>query len=84
MQGALDHGAVVANYAGASHSARGPDGFWLTPVTDAVAGSRFQIRSRTLINACGPYVDGYNTASAQPTQDKWGHILIIDFILTLT
>jgi len=81
VRGALDYGAVVANYAGASHSTRGPDGFWVTPVTDSLTGSRFRIRSRTLINACGPYVDAYNTASAQPTRhchvlSKGIHIIV--------
>lgn len=67
VRSALDHGVVAANYVGAEKSQRGDDGFWITSVSDAMDGREFSVRSRVVINACGPYVDRYNEGSGQRT-----------------
>ena len=56
---ALDHGGIVANYVESLSSLR-RDGLWHTTARDALSGREFVIRSKTLVNACGPYADDHN------------------------
>lgn len=56
---ALDQGCSAANYVEALGARRqGQD--WITRVRDRVDGSEFTLRSRVLINACGPWADAQN------------------------
>ncbi|WP_148253845.1 glycerol-3-phosphate dehydrogenase/oxidase [Aidingimonas lacisalsi] len=67
VRSALDFGAVSANYVeslGAEHNAEG----WVTRVRDRIGGDTFDIHSRVVINATGPWVDRLNRLSAQPTE----------------
>ncbi len=59
VRSALDHGCAAANYVEATGSARDGDG-WVTTVRDLVGGATRRIRSRLLVNACGPWADGVN------------------------
>lgn len=68
MRAALDHGAICANYVQALGCQRGEDGLWLTRARDVIRGRELTIRSRLLVNACGPLVDALNTENSQPTQ----------------
>ena len=63
VRGALDHGCVAANYVEslASHDGRAR---WVTRARDVVSGAELSIRSRLLVNACGPYADGATRATA--------------------
>ncbi|MBE7437664.1 MAG: glycerol-3-phosphate dehydrogenase/oxidase [Spirochaetales bacterium] len=56
---AMNHGAIAANYV---ESLGGTfDGKqWQIRLRDVVTGREFMARSRSLINACGPYVDEHN------------------------
>ncbi|WP_275288365.1 glycerol-3-phosphate dehydrogenase/oxidase [Halomonas elongata] len=66
VRGALDFGAMAANYV-ESLGSRREDGLWVTRVRDRIDGRTFEIRSRVLINAAGPWVDQHNRLSGQQT-----------------
>ncbi len=67
VRAGLDHGAIVANYV-ESLGSRREGAMWITNARDNLTGRRFKIRSRVLINACGPYVDEQNGLSKQATE----------------
>jgi glycerol-3-phosphate dehydrogenase len=73
VRSALDNGCVAANYVQAQESVRGDDGIWLTRARDAVSGAELVIRSRVIVNACGPQVDIVNATSGQHTEHR--HVL---------
>ncbi len=69
VRGALDHGAIVANYVESLGAKRdGQKGEWTTQAQDKLSGRKFKIRSKVLINACGPFVDEQNEISKQSTE----------------
>ncbi|MCK6508782.1 glycerol-3-phosphate dehydrogenase/oxidase [Myxococcota bacterium] len=80
---ALDHGGVAANYVEALGSKR-IDGLWHTRTRDRISGRDITVRSKVLLNACGPYADAYNHASQIKTQHRHlfskGIHLIVDRI----
>ena len=41
---------------------------WLTSARDVISGEQFEIRSRAVINACGPWVDAQNRIAGEQTQ----------------
>lgn len=56
----LNYGCIAANYV-ASEGASFEDGQWHTRVRDLEGGGdSFIVRSKVVINACGPYADDYN------------------------
>jgi glycerol-3-phosphate dehydrogenase len=63
---ALDHGCVAANYVAALGSGR-EGGEWVTRARDVVSGRDISIRSRLLVNACGPYADEVNARNGVKT-----------------
>ena len=62
----LNYGCIAANYV-ESLGARREGGLWITSVRDGISGDRFDIRSRVVVNACGPYVDRQNEISGEQT-----------------
>ncbi|MGQ9426335.1 FAD-dependent oxidoreductase [Gilvimarinus sp. F26214L] len=66
VRSGLASGCAAANYVEAMGS-EFSDGSWRTRARDLMKGESFEIRSRVLINACGPYVDEYNRRIAQET-----------------
>ncbi|MCP4209847.1 MAG: FAD-dependent oxidoreductase, partial [Halieaceae bacterium] len=62
----LNFGCIAANYVKALSSTRQGDE-WLTQIRDEVSGEISEIRSRALINACGPWADTENTLTGQAT-----------------
>jgi len=66
---ALSSGCIAANYV-ESLGARRADGVWTTTARDTIDGSCFQIRSRALINAAGPFVDDHNELTGQRTRHR--------------
>jgi len=81
---ALDHGAIVANYVRSLGSTRDANGLWHTRAQDVITGRELAIRSRVLINACGPLVDTVNAANEVGTTHRHlfskGVHLIVDRI----
>jgi glycerol-3-phosphate dehydrogenase len=79
----LDYGCIATNYV-ESERASYSDGKWVTEARDLVSGQNFQIRSRVLVNACGPYVDEHNAKTGE--QADYRHLfskgihLIVDRI----
>ncbi|MDX5435319.1 MAG: glycerol-3-phosphate dehydrogenase/oxidase [Halomonas sp.] len=69
VRGALNYGAVAANYV-ESLGARRENGGWVTQVRDVVTGRQFVVRSRVLINAAGPWVDEHNSLTGQATDHR--------------
>lgn len=66
VRGALDFGTVAANYV-ESLGARREGDQWVTTVRDRTDERTFEIHSRVLINAAGPWVDQHNSLSNQHT-----------------
>ena len=81
IRSAMNYGCDAANYVesiGVEHH----DGLWHIRAKDLISGTEFTIRSKVLINACGPYVDAHNELSEQKTEHRHlfskGIHLIID------
>jgi len=66
VRAALDHGCAAANYVEAEGSVR-EGGQWVTTARDLVGGGTLRLRSKLLINACGPWADGVNARDAIQT-----------------
>jgi len=69
VRAALDHGCAAANYVEAEGSVR-EGGEWVTTARDLVSGAPLRLRSRLLINACGPWADGVNARNAIKTEHR--------------
>ena len=69
IRSSMDNGCVVANYLESIDSKRDGD-LWVNEIKDQITGEQFQIRSKVLINACGPYVDQYNVHTGQTTDHR--------------
>ena len=61
----LQAGCAAANYIESLGSEQQEDKTWLTRVRDTQAGKEWKIRSKIVINACGPFVDFQNSLSQQ-------------------
>jgi glycerol-3-phosphate dehydrogenase len=72
VRSALDNGCVAANYVESIGSRREAGG-WVTRARDVVAGRELILRSRLLVNACGPYADQVNAADGVSTAHR--HVL---------
>lgn len=59
VQQARDRGAVVANYA-ASEGGSWDGEHWTTRVVDRLGGRTITVRSRVIVNACGPFVEEHD------------------------
>jgi len=66
---ALDYGCVAANYVESTICSFDNE-IWNCQVTDVISKESFTLRSKVLINACGPYVDEYNASSGEQTQHQ--------------
>lgn len=69
VRAAIVHGARAANYV-ESRGARREGDTWLTRARDVVSGEELTIRSRVLVNACGPFVDAHNGLTGQRTSHR--------------
>lgn len=65
----LNFGCIAANYV-ESNGARREGGQWITRARDVITGESFDIRSRAVINACGPWVDAQNRMTGEQTQHR--------------
>ena len=73
IRAAINFGAIAANYVESLGSARDDDGVWITRARDGLGGGELTIRSRVLLNAGGPFVDGMNAQSRIGTTHR--HVL---------
>lgn len=67
IRASLNYGCIAVNYV-ESNSAMRENGLWLTRATNVISGETFTLRSKAIVNACGPYVDTVNQLSAQETE----------------
>jgi len=81
VRSSMDYGCVAANYVESLGSVREND-VWVTKARDTISGETFTIRSKVIVNACGPYVDKHNQLTEQKTTHRHlfskGIHLIID------
>lgn len=66
IRSAMSYGCIAANYVSSLGSQRAGS-MWVTKAKDDISGEEFTIRSKLLINACGPFVDEHNQLSGQKT-----------------
>ena len=69
VRGALNHGCAAANYLESQGSSREGD-IWVTRTRDVVTGQVGHIRSRAIVNACGPFVDTMNARAKIDTASR--------------
>lgn len=67
IRASMNYGAVAANYVESLGSQRA-DGWWTTECKDNESGDTFSIKSKVIINACGPYADTHNQLTQQLTK----------------
>lgn len=67
IRSAMDNGAIVTNYTAAQGSSK-VEGVWHTNAIDQESGRQFIIKSKSIVNACGPMVDQFNQISKQQTE----------------
>lgn len=67
IRSALDRGCIAANYV-ESLGSRKEGGTWITKARNTTDGSEFEIKSKVLINAGGPFVDEHNEITGQKTE----------------
>ena len=79
----LNYGCIAANYV-SSQQAQFDGQQWTTTARDEVTGDQFNIRSRVVVNACGPWVDQRNRQTGIVTSHRHlfskGVHLIVDQI----
>ncbi len=56
----LKEGCAAVNYVSCLKSSRSKEGIWETRMKEVRSGDEWTLRSRILINACGPFVDRQN------------------------
>ena len=66
---AMDYAAVAANYV-ESTSARREGDLWITTARDVLTEREIEIKSRVIVNACGPYVDQHNRKTGVSTRHR--------------
>ena len=80
---AMNYDCIAANYVESLGSMR-KNGEWITQAKNTLNGEPLTIRSKVLINACGPWVDSHNRLTAQKTEHRHlfskGIHLIVDRI----
>lgn len=69
VRDALNYGCIAVNYVESVDSSY-QYGQWRTVVQDQLSGERFEINSKVLINACGPWVDEHNQITGQVTEHR--------------
>jgi len=65
----MNYGCVAANYVESLDAVREND-IWRISARDNISGKEFTIKSKVLVNACGPYVDTHNKFSNQKTEHQ--------------
>lgn len=69
IRSALDRGCSAANYV-ESLGSRQEGGLWITRARDVLSGNEFEIKSRVLINAAGPFADELNRLNQQHSEHE--------------
>ncbi len=80
IRSALNYGCAAANYVESLGATR-MDGIWTTRAREVISDRTFNVRARSIVNACGPYADEHNALLGQKTEhrhvfSKGIHILV--------
>ena len=67
IRSAMDRGCIAANYVESQGAKREGD-VWISKTRDMIDGHEFEIKSKVLINAAGPFVDELNQVSDIKTE----------------
>ena len=67
IRSSMSYGCIAANYV-QSLGSRKEDGVWLTQARDTITGEELCICSKSIINACGPFVDPLNQLNKEETE----------------
>ena len=67
IRSSMSYGCIAANYVESLGSKR-EGALWHTEAKDVLSGECFNIRSKVIINAAGPFVDGLNKVNQQNTE----------------
>jgi glycerol-3-phosphate dehydrogenase len=68
IRSAMNNGCAAANYVESLGGARTAAGLWVTRARDVIDDQSFEIRSKVLINAAGPFADEHNGRTGQTTE----------------
>ena len=69
VRAAMNYDCIAANYVESMGSKR-ENGVWVTSAKNTLTSETFEIRSKVLINACGPWVDKHNLLTGQKTEHR--------------
>lgn len=67
IRSSMSYGCIAANYVESLGSKRVGDS-WVTKTRDTITGDEMEIRSKSIINACGPFVDTVNSENLEKTK----------------
>lgn len=67
VRSSMSYGCIAANYVQANGSKKVANE-WITQGQDQITGEAFEIKSKVIINAAGPYVDPLNKLNQQITE----------------
>lgn len=67
IRSSMSYGCIAANYVQANGSKKNANE-WVTQAQNLISGESFEIKSKVIINAAGPYVDQLNKLNQQPTE----------------
>jgi alpha-glycerophosphate oxidase/glycerol-3-phosphate dehydrogenase len=67
IRSSMSYGCIAANYIESLGSTK-EDDVWITKAKDAITGEELNIRSKVIINACGPFVDPLNQLNNEQTE----------------
>ena len=83
IRSSMSYGCIAANYVKSEGSTREGE-VWVTKAKDEMSNKQFEVRSKVIINAAGPFVDPINVVNEQTTKHKHlfskGIHLIVDKI----
>ena len=80
IRSGMNYGCIAANYVESLGASR-REGLWHSRARDRIDGREIIIRSRAIVNACGPFVDAHNKLTGQQTHyrhvfSKGIHLLV--------
>ena len=70
IRSAINYNCIAVNYMESMGSVLNSQGDWETKLRNSRNGKEFEVRSKVIINACGPYVDQQNQLAEQTTEHR--------------
>ena len=74
LRSAANHGAMLLSYCRFRDARRGE--FWKCEIEDVLAGKKFSLHARTLVNAAGPWADGLPHSRVKLRVTKGIHLVV--------